>query len=106
MQNSKKPPFPADKDGYLESPDDWDGIEGKWVSYFMPDEDIDVLTDAHIKVLEALRSSYEKSLLPVEIRLISKITDTPISQIYSLFPSGPAKGACKMAGIPKPLFKC
>ena len=25
-----------------------------------------------------------------------------IEQIYELFPSGPAKGACKVAGLPKP----
>lgn len=106
MQNSKKPPFPTDDQGYLLNPDDWDGIDGKWVSHFMPDEDIDDLTDAHIKVLETLRSSYESSLLPIEIKSISKITETPIAQIYRLFPSGPSNGACKMAGIPKPIFKC
>jgi sulfur relay (sulfurtransferase) DsrC/TusE family protein len=25
-----------------------------------------------------------------------------VKEIYELFPSGPAKGACKVAGLPKP----
>jgi tRNA 2-thiouridine synthesizing protein E len=29
-------------------------------------------------------------------------TGFSLMQIYDLFPSGPAKGACKVAGLPKP----
>ena len=36
------------------------------------------------------------------IRSICKTTGVPLKQIYELFPSGPAKGACKLAGLPKP----
>ena len=25
-----------------------------------------------------------------------------LKEVYELFPSGPGKGACKMAGLPKP----
>jgi len=25
-----------------------------------------------------------------------------LNQVYELFPSGPAKGACRIAGLPKP----
>ena len=27
---------------------------------------------------------------------------TDLKEVYELFPSGPGKGACKMAGLPKP----
>jgi tRNA 2-thiouridine synthesizing protein E len=36
------------------------------------------------------------------IRSICKNTNLQLRQIYELFPSGPAKGACKLAGLPKP----
>ena len=36
------------------------------------------------------------------IRKLCKETGFPLKKIYDLFPSGPAKGACKLAGLPKP----
>jgi len=34
--------------------------------------------------------------------VLCKKTGFKLKKIYELFPSGPAKGACKMAGLPKP----
>ena len=36
------------------------------------------------------------------IRKVTKETGFNLKKIYELFPSGPAKGACKVAGLPKP----
>jgi len=36
------------------------------------------------------------------IRLLCQETGFSLRKIYELFPSGPAKGACKVAGLPKP----
>jgi len=36
------------------------------------------------------------------IRKLCKETGFKLAQIYEMFPSGPAKGACKVAGLPKP----
>jgi TusE/DsrC/DsvC family sulfur relay protein len=36
------------------------------------------------------------------IRKLCKETGFKLNEIYGLFPSGPAKGACKLAGLPKP----
>ena len=36
------------------------------------------------------------------VRAVCKGTGLRLQQIYDLFPSGPAKGACKLAGLPKP----
>jgi len=36
------------------------------------------------------------------VRSVCKTTGFPLMRIYDLFPSGPAKGACKLAGLPKP----
>jgi tRNA 2-thiouridine synthesizing protein E len=34
--------------------------------------------------------------------MVVKKTGIDLKQIYELFPGGPAKGACKVAGLPKP----
>jgi len=36
------------------------------------------------------------------VRKMCKETGFKLNEIYTLFPSGPAKGACKLAGLPKP----
>jgi tRNA 2-thiouridine synthesizing protein E len=36
------------------------------------------------------------------IRKLCKETGFKLSYVYEMFPSGPAKGACKLAGLPKP----
>jgi tRNA 2-thiouridine synthesizing protein E len=36
------------------------------------------------------------------VRKICQTTGFSLKHIYELFPSGPAKGACKLAGLPKP----
>ena len=36
------------------------------------------------------------------VRLLCQKTGLPLKTIFKLFPSGPAKGACKVAGLPKP----
>ncbi|HQM75563.1 MAG TPA: TusE/DsrC/DsvC family sulfur relay protein, partial [Candidatus Saccharicenans sp.] len=36
------------------------------------------------------------------IRKMVNETGINLKHIYELFPSGPAKGACKVAGLPKP----
>ena len=33
------------------------------------------------------------------VRILSKVTGFKLKHIYELFPSGPGKGACKMAGL-------
>jgi tRNA 2-thiouridine synthesizing protein E len=36
------------------------------------------------------------------IRYVCKNSGLKLKEIYSLFPSGPAMGACKLAGLPSP----
>ena len=36
------------------------------------------------------------------VRKLCKETGCSLKYVYDLFPSGPAKGACKLAGLPKP----
>ena len=55
-----------------------------------------------VKVIDVLRDYYEKNGIAPMVRVLSKVTGFKLKHIYELFPSGPGKGACKMAGLPKP----
>ena len=54
------------------------------------------------KIVNYLRDYYQKFDIAPMIRKLCKETGFKLKYIYELFPSGPAKGACKLAGVPKP----
>ncbi len=88
-----------DEDGFLENPDDWND---DMVAYFAKMEDVSELTENHWKVINYLRDYFQKFGVAPMIRKLCKETGFPLQEIYEMFPSGPAKGACKLAGLPKP----
>jgi tRNA 2-thiouridine synthesizing protein E len=49
-----------------------------------------------------LRDYYGKFGIAPMIRKMCKEVGMKLSEVYELFPTGPAKGACKAAGLPKP----
>jgi tRNA 2-thiouridine synthesizing protein E len=89
----------VDEDGFLENPEIWN--ETVAVD-FASTEAVEELTDAHWKVIKYLRTYYLEFGIAPMIRKLCKETGFKLSEIYELFPSGPAKGACKLAGLPKP----
>lgn len=92
--------YNVDEDGFLANGmDEWDS---DWVDYVKTVEGISELTDEHTKVIDALQEYYKKNGIAPMVRILSKTTGFPLKRIYELFPSGPGKGACKMAGLPKP----
>ena len=92
--------LPLDEDGFLQEPDMWNE---KVAQAFAEPEGIEgELTDEHWNVINYLREYYLKNQIAPMIRRLCKETGCNIKRIYELFPSGPAKGACKLAGLPKP----
>ena len=91
--------FIVDEDGFLQESHKWGSV---WLEYVMEEEGIGELTEDHSKVIEFIREFYKKNTLAPLVRSISKTTGLKHKNIYELFPSGPAKGACRMAGLPKP----
>lgn len=88
-----------DEDGFLQNPDLWsEGV----AQYFADQEGIGKLTDEHWKVVNMIRTYYLQFGVAPMIRKVVKDTGFELKYIYQLFPSGPAKGACKVAGLPKP----
>jgi tRNA 2-thiouridine synthesizing protein E len=91
--------FQVDEDGFLQEPDLWNE---EVASLFAKLEGIQDLTDEHWKVIHYLRNYYLEFNIAPMIRKLCKDTGFKLKKIYELFPSGPAKGACKIAGLPKP----
>jgi TusE/DsrC/DsvC family sulfur relay protein len=87
-------------DGFLLEPKEWN----KNVALVLAreQEGLAELTENHWKVIDYIRNYYlEKEMAPM-VRKMCKNTGLSLKDIFSLFPSGPAKGACKLAGLPKP----
>jgi len=89
----------VDEDGFLISIDNWNEDVAR---YFMKEEGIEELTEEHWKVINYLRDYFFQFGIAPMIRKLCKETGFNLKKIYQLFPSGPAKGACKLAGLPKP----
>ena len=88
-----------DEDGFIQDPDKWnDGVAADLAKT----EGVDDLTEEHWKVVNYLREYYIEFGVAPMIRKLCKSTGFKLNKIYELFPSGPAKGACKVAGLPKP----
>ena len=92
--------LPLDEDGFLQEPDLWN--EKVAEAFAVPEGIENGLTDEHWKVINYLREYYLKNQIAPMIRRLTKETGFSLKEIYALFPSGPAKGACKLAGLPKP----
>ncbi|MGI5837369.1 MAG: TusE/DsrC/DsvC family sulfur relay protein [Chloroflexota bacterium] len=91
--------FIVDEDGFLEDPTIWDE---EVAACFAETEGISELTEEHWKVINYLNGYYKQYGIAPMIRKLCKDTGFDLKKIYELFPSGPAKGACKLAGLPKP----
>ncbi len=88
-----------DEDGFIQEPDRWDEAVALALA---GTEGVSDLTDDHWKVVNFLREYYMEFGVAPMIRKLCKATGFKLKEIYDLFPSGPAKGACKVAGLPRP----
>ena len=91
--------YNVDEDGFLQDPEIWNVCVAK---DFALSEGVNDLTPDHWKVINYLRNYYLEFGIAPMVRKVCKETGFKLNQIYDLFPSGPAKGACKLAGLPKP----
>lgn len=91
--------YEVDEDGFLTDPNIW---EDRVALDFCAAEGVAELTEEHWKVIRYIRGYYVEFGTAPMVRKLCKETGLSLSRIYELFPSGPAKGACKLAGLPKP----
>ena len=91
--------FDLDEDGFIQEPELWDDAVSAELAKI---EVVEQLTEEHWKVVRYLRNYYLDNRIAPMVRKLCKETGCPLKRIFELFPSGPAKGACKIAGLPKP----
>lgn len=87
-----------DEDGFLEDATQWD----EEVAHKLAETEEVELTDKHWEVINYLRQYYADFGTAPMVRKMLKDTGLSNAEIYELFPSGPGKGACKIAGLMKP----
>lgn len=91
--------FEVDGDGFLTDPSIWNEDVAK---LFAEADGIGQLTDKHWAIIKIIRDNFEEKGNAPMVRTICKETGLKLKDIYELFPLGPARGACRVAGLPKP----
>jgi tRNA 2-thiouridine synthesizing protein E len=92
--------YELNEEGFLAHPEDWSDEVA--VALARAEEGIEQLTGEHWAVITYIRQYFLENKLAPMVRRVCQSTGFPLKRIYELFPSGPAKGACKVAGLPKP----
>lgn len=97
--------YETDEEGYLSNLSDWDPA----VADVMAKLDDCNLTENHWQVINFLREYYQEYQIAPAVRVLTKAIGKKLGPekgnskyLYELFPYGPAKQACKYAGLPKP----
>jgi len=97
--------YETDEEGYLVNLSEWDEEAAK---YLAVEEKVE-LTDSHWEVINFLREYYNDYQIAPAVRVLTKAIGKKLGPekgnskyLYELFPYGPAKQACKIAGLPKP----
>jgi dissimilatory sulfite reductase related protein len=88
-----------DDHGFITKWDDWNE---KVAAALARADGIDEISEQHWKVINYLRDYYKQFGIAPMVRKLCKETGLSLKEIYELFPSGPANGACKIAGLAKP----
>lgn len=88
-----------DEDGFIQEPDKWNEAVAAALA---GTEGVGELGERHWVLINYLRDYYKKFGMAPMIRKMCKEVNMKLTEVYQLFPSGPAKGACKAAGLPKP----
>lgn len=89
----------VDEDGFMMAPETWNQ---EIAAALATSEDVAALGEEHWKVINYLRDYFAKFGVAPMVRKLCKETGVDQKKMYELFPSGPAKGACKIAGLAKP----
>jgi len=89
----------VDGDGFLQQPETWDEDVAR---IFATTDGTGELNDKHWAVIKYIREYWLENDMAPMVRKICQDSGLRLKEIYELFPMGPAKGACRIAGLPKP----
>lgn len=86
-------------DGYLLKPQLWTEDMAQHIASHVG---IENLSENHWAVVRYVRGYWEKNGTSPLISQVSRNTRLRLEQLQALFPMGLARGACRIAGLPKP----
>ena len=94
-----------DEEGYIVDIEQW---SEELADVIAVQEEIE-MNDEHWEVVNFLREYYQEYQIAPAVRVLIKAMKKAFGEdkgnnkyMYNLFPYGPAKQACKIAGLPKP----
>jgi len=91
--------FEIDEEGFIKETEKWNEAVAEDLA---KGENAYPMNGDHWEVVNFIRNYYLKFGIAPPVRMVCKQTGFDRKYIYQLFPSGPANGACKVAGLPKP----
>lgn len=87
-------------EGFLVHPGDWNEDVARWLAHTALG--LEELTDDHWAVIRFIRAHFTGHRRAPMVRALCAATGLRLKRIYELFPGGPARGACRVAGLPTP----
>ena len=97
--------YETDEEGYLVNLSEW----SKALAEQMAAEDGIELAPNHWEVINILQQYYQDYQVAPAVRVLTRTVGKKLGEdkgnsmyLFKLFPGGPAKQACKYAGMPKP----
>jgi TusE/DsrC/DsvC family sulfur relay protein len=91
--------FDVDGDGFLSKPEIWNE---EVATLFAKSDGIAEMTEKHWAVVRVIRKHFEEKGNAPMVRVLCQDAGVRLKEVYELFPLGPARGACRIAGLPKP----
>jgi tRNA 2-thiouridine synthesizing protein E len=99
-------PAPRDNEGYLIEPDDWN----ETIATELAAEENIQLTDQHWLAIRFMRDYYAQHKIAPDVRHLIKHLESVLdgekkelrNLVFSLFPYGYVKQACKISGMKRP----
>ncbi|KJS34983.1 MAG: sulfur transfer protein TusE [Rhodospirillaceae bacterium BRH_c57] len=95
----------VDEEGYIINLDEWN----EDLAGMLAESEGVNMTPEHWEVVNFLREYYAEYQIAPAVRVLTKAITKKLGAekgnnkyLYELFPYGPAKQACKIAGLPKP----
>lgn len=88
-----------DEGGFMREPDKWNRDIAKILA---ERQGISTLSEEHWRAINYLRGYYLEFRIPPPVAKLRKETGLNLEHICKLFPAGLSRGACKIAGLPRP----
>lgn len=89
-----------DEDGFIQEPEKWSEAVAEDLA--KDESSVAPMGEDHWRLVNYIRDYYLQFGVAPPVRMLCKKNGFDLKYVYDMFPKGPAAGACKVAGLPKP----